>query len=207
EVSDIMCKGGLGTISLDNFQYDPNDPFTLELYEGSNATPVYTEQLSSIPFNGYLIDQSKYELTENQYWIRLVQTQSSVGCTVESAMQTFRINGPADSLRVELGEVKISLPDQPTGSIQLKEIMGGTTSYYATVELIDPLFSDQSLYIAETPVERNPSSLKYDVTFENLYAGEYEVYVRDENACDTTLIIRIDYDKSIFIPNVFTPNG
>src|SRR5690606_34115637 len=43
--------------------------------------------------------------------------------------------------------------------------------------------------------------------FENLYAGEYEVYVRDENACDTTLIIRIDYDKSIFIPNVFTPNG
>src|SRR5690606_18680636 len=67
QVSDIMCKGGLGTISLDNFQYDPNDPFTLELYEGSNATPVYTEQLSSIPFNGYVIDQSKYELTENQY--------------------------------------------------------------------------------------------------------------------------------------------
>ena len=40
-----------------------------------------------------------------------------------------------------------------------------------------------------------------------MWAGSYEIYVRDSYGCEFSLEHSIGYDAEIFIPNVFTPNN
>ncbi len=42
--------------------------------------------------------------------------------------------------------------------------------------------------------------------FENLDAGVYPVFIRDQNDCVSSTVVRVS-DCPIFVPNVFTPNG
>ncbi|MFW5759717.1 MAG: gliding motility-associated C-terminal domain-containing protein, partial [Cyclobacteriaceae bacterium] len=57
-------------------------------------------------------------------------------------------------------------------------------------------------------VNRDPNNVnRYTHTFEKLFAGTYLIEVRDTSECYVSMEVNIDYDRSIFIPNVFTPNN
>ena len=48
---------------------------------------------------------------------------------------------------------------------------------------------------------------RYPTKFDSLWAGLYEIRVRDSYGCEYDLEQSIGYDESVFIPNVFTPNN
>jgi gliding motility-associated-like protein len=75
------------------------------------------------------------------------------------------------------------------------------------MELVEPLLSSHA-YVADwTPVNLNNQNLKFERTFMNLYAGVYELGIRDAAGCEKTYSITINVDTAISIPNIFTPNG
>jgi gliding motility-associated-like protein len=51
------------------------------------------------------------------------------------------------------------------------------------------------------------SNNDYEIFYNNIPAGRYEVIVTDKNGCSKELIARVPLDTDIFIPNIFTPNG
>ena len=48
---------------------------------------------------------------------------------------------------------------------------------------------------------------RYPHRFDSLWAGTYEIGVRDAYGCEFYIEYTIGYDETVFIPNVFTPNG
>ena len=56
-------------------------------------------------------------------------------------------------------------------------------------------------------VQINPQSLEFEYIFENVPAGRYFIEVMDALGCVVTLTPLVPLDESIFVPNIFTPNG
>lgn len=115
-------------------------------------------------------------------------------------------------LQANIGEVVLSKPDLPTGSIEFREIRGGVAPYF--VELIGLEDSNRDVEIpfvrvfGDTTFFPNlPPRVTYDTTFTNLWPGNYRITVMDFNGCDTTFTVNVPVDTDIFIPNVFTPNN
>src|SRR5690606_4960324 len=126
-----------------------------------------------------------------------------VGECLSSRSEEVTIQEPI-KLKAVISDSTISLPDQPTGSITVRvDEFSGTRPFFAMAERISP----ENQRIAGDTIRQNQSNLRYELTFNDLYPGEYNVYVRDANGCDVTLNVMVGYDTRIFIPNVFTPNG
>ena len=193
-MTHIKCFGEeTGKISLTDIKGGLESGATVDItVTGPNA---YLRTVTNVGSN--------FEFRNLEAGIYDIQFKQNGACN-DVKNETVEIFQPKQ-LYAEITDSTISLPDQPTGSLTL-EVDGrtGTGQYYATAELIYP--DTYSLFLGDT-VRVNPSSLNYELTFKDLYPGEYEVYVSDFNGCDTTMHVLIDFDKSIFIPNVFTPNG
>ena len=69
-----------------------------------------------------------------------------------------------------------------------------------------PTFPPQSVFIDFTDAVVNPSTGDYEITFPDLFAGTYTITVRDDTGCTLQLTQEVDYDETIFVPNIFTPN-
>ena len=61
--------------------------------------------------------------------------------------------------------------------------------------------------IWETVTSTGQNLNRFTTRIEELWAGTYEIGVRDAYGCEYYIEHSIDYDETIFIPNVFTPNG
>jgi gliding motility-associated-like protein len=83
----------------------------------------------------------------------------------------------------------------------------GEEDYEIKVELIEPIFGNQFFFQDFTVVNRDPSSLRMEAQLNGLYAGKYEITVRDALGCEVVVEVDIPLDTDIFIPNIFTPNG
>ncbi|NJO68893.1 MAG: gliding motility-associated C-terminal domain-containing protein [Bacteroidetes bacterium] len=135
------------------------------------------------------------------------QTTGAGTCTLVSDTVIYTIR---QALSLEVEPTLPSFP-QPkrTGTIELKDIKGGTRFVSQTNEL----YYEVSLYDADndivvvdwTEVTMNPQN-NFNKIFDYLPTGVYRISVRDAAGCEKTLDVEIGLDPQIFVPNVFTPN-
>ena len=94
----------------------------------------------------------------------------------------------------------------PTGSMQVRNFSGGKAMYNVRIELDSagslafPFFDTDFEEVAENDNDQ------FEKVYEALPPGRYNVQITDDYDCSIELIARVPVDKSIFIPNIFTPN-
>ena len=124
------------------------------------------------------------------------------------APDTETVQVTVDNITAAVGDTMISFPDFASGSIQVIDITGGTDPYTVDINLVTPVFPGQSSTASGTAT-LNSGSGNFEILFENIFAGMYQIDITDANGCMLTppLTPDLGFDEALFIPNVFTPNG
>jgi len=153
-------------------------------------------------------------LDKGSYQIHLFQDQSAAtGCTnpISSAFKNFSISGPTASLDTLYVNRVFSQPNLPTGSMLIGIQESNEKPYQVKLQLLEPVVQGQKNLNAFDSVWQNATwnnvSLKYEFDATALYAGSYRLYLKDTLGCTRTYDLSIDFNKTIYIPNVFTPNN
>ena len=203
--TNVICFGDNAEISLTAITGAPDLDFKFELVKDgvtSSGTISVAQSLSEFKIQ---------DLVPGNYQVRLTQNQSSVvaACTtpIASPFQNLLITGPAEALDTLYVNRVISFPDLATGSILLGIKESEEEPYEVRLELTQPLFPSQSFVLDWTAANRNPQNLKVELEIKNLYAGDYQLSLRDVLGCVKDYTITLNVDTNIFVPNVFTPNG
>lgn len=103
----------------------------------------------------------------------------------------------------------VSYPESPTATRVIGIEQSQAPPYEVRMELVDPygITPNPPFIIDWTVVDQNnPQSFIPQKQLDNLYAGEYELAVRDALGCERTFSIIVGLDERVFIPNIFTPN-
>jgi len=129
----------------------------------------------------------------------------SLDVCVDSASIT--IAPGTSNLAAEIGAITLSVPDLPTGSLIVQNIRGGIEPYETRLDLTVPIDPDQSLSRDWSAAQFDPTNNWFEQNYTQIFAGEYEVGVRDDSGCEITLTAMVDFDPNLFIPTVFTPNN
>lgn len=203
--NNVVCFGAGGEIDLSSITGAPNLPFTYELVNSGNTSTgsiTASEALGTLKISG---------LTPGSYQIRISQDQSTLfaACTapITTPYQNLTITGPTAALDTLYVAKTISYPDLPTASVLIGIQESLQEPYEVRMELIAPLFPSESFLQDWTVATRNTENLKMEMSIKNLYAGGYQLSLRDELGCVKNYAVTIDVDKNIFVPNIFTPNG
>jgi gliding motility-associated-like protein len=203
--ANVLCFGNTSEISLTTIQGAPNLDYAYELVKDgvtSSGAITFAQSLADVKITGLL---------PGSYQVRLTQNQSSLvtACTtpIASAYQNLSITSPTVALDTLYVNRVISLPDLATGSILVGVKESEQEPYEIRLELIKPIYSDQAFVMDWTETSRNPQNLKMELQVNNLFAGDYQLSVRDGQACVRDYPITLKVDTDIYVPNVFTPNG
>ncbi len=119
-----------------------------------------------------------------------------------------------------IGAIIESVPERSNGSIDFTSISGGnpgTDGYLMDIELVIPTAPDryqpQIVDRVDIPIIPGTISGTYDILLEDLFAGFYQIFIRDSIGCEIEVLsstgemAEVVMDDNLFIPNVFTPNG
>jgi gliding motility-associated-like protein len=191
--SDVACAGSnTGIILLENIVgFSASSPMLDILMDGSVVGQT---------------DQTNFTISDvgaGSYTITVQQT----GVCTNSFDQAITISEPPTSITAAVTNVSISLPDLATGEFTvLIDGSTGTAPYQVGIELTVPAFPPQSVFVDFTDAVPDPGTGDYVITFSDLFAGSYEITIRDDTGCNIQLTQVIDFDDSIFVPNIFTPN-
>ncbi len=213
--SIVSCIGGMGSITIGNVTGDPDTTYIVQLVSEGDVV-LETFNLTKFELEGgFTIDESNTDkLVGGNYYIKMIQNQD--GCAdVEAVSGLITIYEPLGQLGLDVIEDAVSLSDRPTGSITVEVIPSGGTPYEVLVQLVDPVFELNITDIIDFNEQRNWEVVtssggnlnRYTIKLDTLWAGLYEIFVRDAYGCEYSLDHSIDYDETIFIPNVFTPNN
>jgi gliding motility-associated-like protein len=192
-VTDLICAGSnTGIIRLEN----------IVGYSTSS-------QLLDVLIDGNLVaqtDQAQFEITDLAGGTYTVTVQQTGVCN-NSFDQTVTVAEPPTSILATVRDVAISLPDLATGEFTVAiEAASGVPPYEVSIELTTPTFPPQSVFIDFTNAVLNPATGDFEITFSDLFAGIYTISVRDDTGCSLTLTQEVEFDDTIFVPNIFTPN-
>ncbi|MCH8231990.1 MAG: gliding motility-associated C-terminal domain-containing protein [Bacteroidetes bacterium] len=170
------------------------------------------------------MDPYEYSIDEGTSWQTLVNNmiQLTSGTFVIWVRDDGNDSCPFKSSPVEVTEpdplsyaVEIlkSFPDLPTGSILISDVGGGIPGFEIRAELIQSTsgFPGQTFFLDWTEVPFISETGKFEINIEKLFAGIYQVDLRDSNRCEVSVLNEsldpeVPLDDSLFIPNVFTPN-
>lgn len=213
--SIVSCIDDYGSITIGNVKGDPDTTFIVQLISDSNVI-LETYELSRFELEGgFTIDESNTDkLIAGKYYIKMIQNQSECA-GVEAISELITIYEPLGELGLEIIDDGVSLADRPTGYILGEIIQSGGNPYETIIQLIDPVFEmnitaiiyfNENRHWEEVP-STGDNLNRYPVKFDSLWAGLYEIRVRDEYGCEISLEHSVGYDETIFIPNVFTPNN
>lgn len=103
----------------------------------------------------------------------------------------------------------VSYPESPTATRVIGIEESGAVPYEVRMELVNPYgITPNPPFIIDWTVvnENNPQSFIPQKQLDNLYAGEYQLSLRDALGCERTFAVIIGLDERVFIPNIFTPN-
>lgn len=103
----------------------------------------------------------------------------------------------------------VSFPESPTATRVIGIEESGAAPYEVRLQLVDPygITPNPPFIIDWTVVDgTNPQSFIPQKQLDALYAGEYQLSLRDAVGCEKTYSFIIELDERIFIPNIFTPN-
>ncbi|NJN25053.1 MAG: hypothetical protein HC819_03225 [Cyclobacteriaceae bacterium] len=212
--SIVSCIGSSGSITIANVTGDAMYPYVMQLLDNS-GTILNTYSLNSFDLEGgYTLDNSNTNgLEAGKYFVKMIQNQDE--CTVTAQSELITIYEPLGQLGFEALEDEVSISDRPTGSLIGQVLPSGGQPYEALIQLIEPVFEMNITDIFAFNENRDWQIVsstgnnlnKFPVKFDSLWAGSYEVFVRDSYGCEIRLEYNIDYDATVFIPNVFTPNN
>ena len=216
--SIINCYGGQASVTIGNVIGDYDTTFIVHLIPVNDNKPIYTHAYHYYELeNGVTIDESNLnnnDFVAGTYYIRMIQNQE--GCTgVEAVSPTFTVYEPAGVLGFEVTDSGVSLPDRPTGFIEGEVTPSGGAPYQVLIQLKEPTFEMNVADIIAFNESQKWVTAKstgdnlnlYTVRLDSLWAGKYEITVRDSYGCEYVVEYEIGYDDSIFIPNIFTPNN
>jgi gliding motility-associated-like protein len=82
--------------------------------------------------------------------------------------------------------------------MQIKVQESGAEDYEVWLE--STIFNSDTLIAARNPIQ-------FEVSFTNIPATTFTVYVKDALGCEIQQDVTIEIDPTIFIPNIFTPNN
>ena len=203
--SEILCFGSKGTVAVSAIIGSPFVNYSYEILNqgliAQRGTITLLQALSNVTLTG---------LDKGDYQMRIFQDQSvASGCVapITSAFKPFSIDGPDEALDTLFVNRTISFPDLPTGSMLIGIKESKQEPYEVKLELVEPLFPSQAFVMDWTPAIRNPQTLKIEYSVRRLFAGNYELSIRDALGCVKTYTVTIKVDTNIFVPNIFTPNG
>ncbi len=213
--SIVSCIGDFGSITIGNVIGDPDTTYIVQLISESNII-LETYVLNKFELEGgFTIDESNTDkLFAGKYYIKMIQNQSECA-GVEAISDLINIYEPLGDLGFEVLEDEVSLADRPTGYIIGEIIPSGGDPYEGIIQLIEPAFEMNITDIIHFNEKRKWEDFpsvgdnlnKYPVKFDSLWAGLYEISVRDDYGCEFSIEHSIGYDSAVFIPNVFTPNN
>jgi len=205
EAVPIACFEDKGGLVISDIRGNTTLPYSYEVIrQGSiilNGTITTLQALSDVELTG---------LDKGNYQVILRQNQSSLtSCTqpISSVFKSFEVTGPTGVLDTLYVVKDKSLPDLPTGSMLIGIQESAQEPYEVKLELTEPLFPSQFFLLDWTEATRNDQNLKVEKSVKNLYAGVYTLQLRDDQGCEKSYLITIDFDTNVSIPNVFTPNG
>jgi gliding motility-associated-like protein len=141
---------------------------------------------------------------DKNFKLRLSQTQSV--CTeniIFDHQRTLKVPKQLGTLVVTVDNIKTSLPERNTGSFRISTITGGVSPYMAVLE--GGTIGFPGLGPDEVPFDAFGGKFTMDYT--KLGVGDYALFVTDTLGCEIEVGIEITRDFTLFIPNVFTPNG
>uniref|UniRef100_UPI0025D956BA gliding motility-associated C-terminal domain-containing protein n=1 Tax=Marivirga sp. TaxID=2018662 RepID=UPI0025D956BA len=201
---------------------DPTETFTL------NSIPESGR---------FVIDQSIYGMiSRGDYIIKLNQQPDNCNSIIESENASIFIDAPVAQLSVELvpepnlppgvekdradmNPMPTTRPDRANGSISIRliEPTSGANGYSAQIFLLTPLGGNNTsdYVLPQEPIDFGSNQR---ITFDNLLPGIYEIEYYDSFGCGTdgsrlvfdnegSSDITVDFDRTPFIPNAFTPNN
>ena len=118
---------------------------------------------------------------------------------------------PLDTVYVSAvnGFPAVSYPETPTATRVIGIEESGAAPYEVRLQLVDPFgITPNPPFIIDWTVvdETNPQSFIPQKQLDGLYAGVYELSLRDAIGCERIFNFTIALDDRIFIPNIFTPN-
>jgi gliding motility-associated-like protein len=203
---DIVCLGSSGGVDFTGITGAPAVDFTYMILQG--ATVIKQGTIASAASSG-TVSISGPEIIPGTFDVTLTQDQSvASGCPgpIGPAAQTVTINGPSGVLDTLYTIKSISFPEAPTGSLTVGVAESGQEPYEIRVELIAPVIPGQSFLQDYTVVSRNAASVM-EYTAGNLYAGTYEVRLRDALGCEKIYSVDIAMETGLLVPNIFTPNN
>jgi gliding motility-associated-like protein len=210
---NILCFENKGGVAISAIEGSPLVNFSYEIVDATGAIVPASSVTPANPINQLqaLGTVNLLGLTAGDYKIRLFQDQSvASGCVapISSAFKSFTVLGPTAALDTLYVTRTISLPDQPTGTMLVGLKESQQTPYQVRLELKKPIDPLQAFLLDYTDFPpRNTQNLKIEYNIRNLFAGLYELKIKDALGCEKTYAdIEIKVDVNIFIPNVFTPN-
>lgn len=202
---ETFCDNRKLSLSLTNITGEPGVPITIDVYKKFTNVKVDAIDVASIPATGsYLIEHATHPWLQSpgEYQIQVVQLQSTF-CLMTSQLVDFVV--PVD-LFAAIGVTEESYPDIMNGSMQITSFSGPGPDYTTYVRLDSAAVPGQVFTSGPDVVPANPVGV-YEIVYNNIPAGRYEVIVADKNGCTLTLVGRVPLDTDIYIPNIFTPNG
>ena len=195
DINPVPCKGDpTGSVTIENVIGDSTQFYLLELISIPSMTAVYSTNLMQDDFmGGYTIDGSiTNQIALGQYQITISQNQS--GCNLSETSPIFEITEPEFMLDFIVTDTIPSFEDIPSGSVSIRIVESGGDPYETRIANRD---------WEPTALVNN----EYVFTHDELYSGVYEIGVRDDYGCEVYKEVTIGSDRTIFIPNVFTPNN
>ncbi len=170
---NLDCKQGLGNIKITAI-VGGTLPYVLTLKKDNQIIKTETIFVDNYTFT---------DLLEGNYTLNVTNAST---CSIADKTIILKKSIP---LAATISTTK-SLLTEPTGSILIEEITGGTSPYSVSIDS------------AKTFKILNDNFL----TVNNLAVGEYVVVVRDVVGCEFR--VKVIIEESLFaIPNVFTPNN
>ena len=208
--NNFVCYETKGTVDVFSIKGSTSVDYSYEIINTGNIIRTGTiTQLQTLDTVRLPLPQTG--LDKGNYQVRVFQDQSlATGCAtpISSGYKDFSINGPTlvsfDTLSVVRSSSQYSLA---TGSMSISIQNTFAPKYQMMLKLIAPEVPGQTNQhnAFDSQWINQPVPLAFNA--KDLYAGLYQLSIRDSIGCLRTYALNINLDTQIFIPNLFTPNN
>ncbi len=197
-------KEYVNDLLLTNVQGEAGTDYTLTVFNDLQQAVDVISLTLQIGNEIRVSNRAFLQTPDRRFRLRLAQTQSVCPTSIffdhPSALEIPEL---VTRLTVEVGNIKSSLPEKPTGSFAITNILGGVAPYNAVLEGNASGFGG----IGPDEVPFDAFAGRFTTTYTDLPVGNYDLFVMDALGCEIELDIDIPRDSALFIPNVITPNN
>ncbi len=205
----IYCADAVGAVTITNLSGMANKAYTISIYSNDMLVKERT-----IARDEYVVNNGMAGIYEidglDQGIYRMVIQQEQEGCEgLESSEPvSFKIDKKDRMLSAEVVSKTESFPERGSGTLKLAvQTNSGQEPYLSSIYLVEPLFPGQSYFSENDTIGYDPIEATFGLTYKDMPAGKYEIYIADANGCSVKIEETIAYDERLFIPNLITPNN